>query len=180
MKTGIIIMFSVLATISCDNRKRSNFIPLKNGFGYVYIESGIHVSATAELYYKDSKGNQTLIWDIPADVNQIYFHKNTAIFMGFKPAKDNSRLVDRLFVAQAPQKAVDVTNDVLKICLEQSKPTGISEDIIYKRATIATVSEKNGMLQIIFIIQVKGWPQVKCNISWETVKMLFDKQVKKK
>ena len=163
----------VIMLWSCDNRKRSPFIPLKNGFGYVHIESSIDVAATAELYYKEASGNEVLIWKNPIDMNEILIHGNMALFRGYKLSDDKSKLVCRLFAAKAPNAAIDITDAVLNAAIEQTNYMKHSKEFLIANAVIGKVQEERAEISVLYLVQAYGSPEILAKFRWDQIEELI-------
>jgi len=163
----------VIMLWSCDNRKRSPFIPLKNGFGYVHIESSIDVAATAELYYKEASGNEVLIWKNPIDMNEILIHGNMALFRGYKLSDDNAGLVRRLFATKAPRQAIDITNQVLDIAINQNKSNAIPKGNIISLAQVIGIHEEKDKITVSYVFHYYGSPEISANLCWDQIEGLI-------
>jgi len=163
----------VIVLWSCDNRKRSPFIPLKNGFGYVHIESSIDVAATAELYYKEASGNEVLIWKNPMDMNEILIHGSMALFMGYKLSDDKSQLICRLFATKAPNAAIDITDAVLNAAILQANYTKHPKEFLIANAVIGKVQGEGAEISVLYLVQAYGSPKIMAKFRWDQIEGLI-------
>ena len=163
-----------------DNRRRSPFIPLKNGFGCIYVESSIDQAATAELYYKDLAEEVSRIWIDPIDMNEVLIHDDMILLLGYQLNKDNFiplKSKRGLFVARVPAQAINIANNVLET-VKQPDNTQLSMDYIKAHGHFAKVCEVDDKIVLEYLVFADGSPIITSVLSWDQIKAILDKKEK--
>jgi hypothetical protein len=112
------------------------FIPIKNGFGYVHTEGGIDRAPSAELYYQTVGGKKT---DLCILVGDLFIKDDLAILISETPDKSGA-MWDRLFAVKAPGPAVDITEDVVRL---GAKEQGKNAETLLQSYGLPQLMQKN-------------------------------------
>ena len=105
--------------------EKSEFLPFRNGFGFVNVSSGFEVGPRCEIHYQLQDGKHVLIWPYVEKPGAIQVHEGCAVFIGHRMMTDRvyvnglgNRMHPfemRLFLVKAPVSLYDITDEVLQV-----------------------------------------------------------------
>ena len=172
----VILLFSFLIlTQGCEPKSSSpikpKFSPTQNGFGVVVQEIGIDSGPGAGLYYKGTNEIPILVWPCIGTAGYpILYTNNIALLLADKPDELGRMGNGALIAVQAFGPAMDISDDVLKVAVEQNH---VNFKEALKSCEPLRLNQETNAIKVVFVSYKYKAPTIpeglEVQITWDQV-----------